>query len=1166
MSAMLPELILDSIRRHPDSPAVVAGDSVVSYRELGVRAERVAAALRRHGVGAESSVGVLASFGPDLVTALVGTWLAGACYVPIDPLSPVERQARLLESADVTALLIDCRSDVVAAGADLPVVRVDVSSPVPDDVSAPLASGSPTPPHRPAYMVFTSGSTGTPKGVVVDHAGIANLVLWSIRALGLTAADRILQKTPLTFDAAAWEIFTPLVTGAPVVFGQPDAGRDATALVASLRETGATVLQVVPSMLRLLAVEPGLETCRSLRMVCCAGEPLHAELCQRIRQRLAVDIWNQYGPTECSINLTAARFDPGQLSGPVPIGQPIDNMQVRLLPSGTAPGSAPAGDAPHDPDTLFELYAAGPGLARGYHKDPAQTAERFLPDPFGPPGARMYRTGDMVRQAADGTLSFVGRVDAQVKINGVRIEPGEVEAVLERHPAVVASAAAPVDDPSGLRRLGAWVITADGGEPADLMAFLRSQLPASLVPSVVSTVAALPVTVSGKIDRSQLPEPDWGRPLRENSATTAGAPAPGLSAPQTPEQALILAAWQEVLGVDEVALDDDFFRLGGHSLLMTRLAAVLAETTGVELDFRELHFTATPRGQAQLLTDAVRGRPIDRLPDGARVPLSFGQERFWLQDRLNPGNPEYLLPVLCWFPSGITEQTIRHALGLLVARHEPLRTRYAMDADGLHAVVLPAPAPGSRQDSGPRPELAFTPDFEAVDTTPSEVVRHVRAALAEGFDLASAPPVRYRVIRDGGHEQLLLVVSHHVAGDGWSSRVLERDLREFVEAVQGDRPTTLPELPVRYRDAVAWQRDRLTPQVTAEQLGYWRTALDGVAPLALPGSSTRPRYREIEGASVEVAVAGEDTETLLAVGQAGGVPAHGVFLALWTVLLARAGGNWDFGVGTPHVGRDRPELHDLVGLFINVVVARARLTPDMSFRTAVERVGRVCREASAQSAVPFEQVAEVVEPVRDQSRTPVFQTLFTLSGDGLIGQEVRERDLRLLAEAWRVARTDVALTLWPRAAGGFGGVVEYAVDVVSDRTALELATRFRALAAAFAADPDAAVGAPELDVSTADGEAADTAVQAPEASLLTATVLGFVREVLQQDDVGAEDDVLSRGGNSLAVARLLWSVQNTFGVEVSMRVFFDRPTAAALADEVERLLQEELDVQAASAG
>lgn len=1065
MSVMLPELIRDSFQRYSESPAVISGDGVVSYRELGIRARQVAAALRTNGVGAESTVGILVDPGPGLVAAIVGSWLAGACYVPIDPLAPVERQAWVIELANASAMLTDSQSCVEDFGAKVPVIQIEAPNPGPEGATAVDVPAGPTPPRSAAYMLFTSGSTGTPKRVVVEHAGIANRVQWGIRAFDMTAEDRFLQKTPLTFDPAVSEIITPLVTGAPVVFGRPDAGRDATALVASLVETGTTVLQIVPSMLRLLAVEPGLEDCHRLRVLISAGEPLHAELCQQVRKRLDVDIWNAYGPTECTIDVTAARCEPEQEAGPMPIGHPIDNVQVRLIPAGVEPGESPELGTQGDTDTLFELYVAGAGVARGYDMDPAQTAERFLPDPFGPPGARMYRTGDLVRQVADGRLTFVGRADNQMKINGVRIEPGDVESVLERHPNVVAAAVAPVEDSRGHRRLGAWIVTSDGDEPADLMNVLRSRLPALFVPSVVRTVAALPVNTSGKIDRSRLAEttPAGLTPGRGATAgTTAVIPGHDLdrAGSVTTEQALVLAAWREVLGIDEVALNDDFFRRGGNSLLLTTLAAVLAEASGLAPEFRDLYLTPTPQAHAQLLAEASQGRPIDALPDGARIPLSAGQERFWVQDRMNPRSAEYLLPVLVRFSSDISETTLRQAVSQLVSRHEPLRTRYDMDSAGLHAIVLPVteqrttPAPVS----GPA-EAAFIPDFETVDTTPSDVLGQVRAALAEGFDLVSAAPVRYRLIRDGGAEQLLLLVCHHIAVDGWSARLLERDLREFVQAIHDGRPAALPTLAIRYRDAVAWQRERLTPQVVAEQLGYWRRALEGISPLALPGSEVRQPVRGIDGKGVETAVSAEAAAALLAVGRETGASAHTVFLTLWTVLLARLGGSWDFGVGTPHVGRDRTELHDIVGLFINVVVIRAKLTPDMSFRVAVERIEQVHRDSFAWHMVPFEQVLDALKLERDRSRTPVFQTLFALSGDGLVGQEVSDRDQRLIGEARRVARTDVALTLWPRAAGGFGGFVEYAVDVVPDQTAFELAERFQLLADEFAADPDAAVGA-----------------------------------------------------------------------------------------------------------
>ena len=500
---------------------------------------------------------------------------------------------------------------------DVMVARVERLAEGESASDTPLGTGpeSQCPATRPgqaAYMIFTSGSTGTPKGVVVEHAAIANRVRWGVSALKLTAADRILQKTPLTFDAAGWEIFAPLTCGGAVVFGRPDAGRDAGELIASVREQEATVVQVVPTMLRLLAAEPDLGLCTSLRLLCSAGEALHAELCQRVLAQIDVEIWNTYGPTECSIDFTAARFDRAQLTGPVPIGRPIDGMGCLLLEPG-GPGTA-------DED-LRELYARGIGVGRGYHADPAQTAERFLPDPVGEPGARMYRTGDLVRVLPDGALEFAGRVDAQIKINGVRVEPGAVEAALETHPAVVAATVRAVTDPHGAQRLAAWVAVSPPDAVDALLPYLRDRLPPTLVPSVVTPVDALPRTTSGKTDHSRLPEPDW---TGADPGAGARAQEPATAAVLSVEERIVLAAWRRVLEpvpAGGFGLDDDFFRLGGHSLMMTRLAAILAEESGLGLDFRGLHYATTVREQARLLSQAAAGA-ADQPAGDRRAPAA----------------------------------------------------------------------------------------------------------------------------------------------------------------------------------------------------------------------------------------------------------------------------------------------------------------------------------------------------------------------------------------------------------------------------------------------------------------------------------------------------------------------------------------------------------------
>lgn len=1084
---LLPRLFLDQAREHPDAPAVLSGRDVVTYRELTASARRVAHALTARGVGRESIVGVMLTPGSDLVATLLGIWLAGGCYLPLDPLAPAGRVRTMLD----------------LAGAEVVLTDDDIAGLTGDPQWTPAAAAAA---KQAAYMIFTSGSTGTPKGVVVEHEGIANRVLWGVRALELSRADRVLQKTPLTFDAASWEIMAPLVCGAPVVFGRPGAGRDSGELVASLRERQVTVVQVVPSMLRLLAAEPGLNACTSLRLVCSAGEPLHAELCHEILARVDVEIINTYGPTECAVDVLAARFDPAQRSGPVPIGAPIDNTRCVLLP----PENSTVGTA--DNSDLRELYAAGPGVARGYHADPARTAERFVPDPDGPPGTRMYRTGDLVRTRPDGMLDFVGRADAQVKLNGVRIEPGEVEAALESHPGVVEAAVKAVEDPRGIGRLAAWVV----GETEGLDAWLRDRLPTTMVPAVVTSVAALPRTASGKTDRKALPDPEW--PV---------AAVPAEPAVLSSEERIVLDAWRQVLGIDEVGLDDDFFRLGGHSLLMTRLSAVLAESSGLGLDFRELHFTTTARGQAQLLRAARQAKPIEALPAAARVPLSFAQERFWLLDRMNPGSPEYVQPLLVWLPAEVPADVVETALASLMTRHDVLRTSYVMDAEGLAAVTEPAVAVPMR----------------TVDTSPALVGKIVADELAEGFDLGTAPLLRTVLVRDGGQEQLLLLVCHHIVCDGWSARIMETELRELVDATMTDRAPDLPALPLRYADAVAWQRAQLTDDVLAEGLEYWRSALADLPVLELP-IIRESDERSIDGGAVEVNLPAATVERLLAAGRAAGASPHVVFLTLWSVLVARLSGQWDFGVGSPYSWRHRPELHDLVGLFIDTAVVRPRLDRALSFADALAAIEQDSRDAVTVHAMPFDAVANAVDAPRDPARTPLYQTFFTMSGDELIGQRRRKRDLDLLGEAWRVARTSLSLTLWPNADGGYGGAIEYALAHFDQDSATDLAARLRVLAERFAADPDLAVGAQDLDQALS-----------PHQEVL----LGYIRDLLKQQDIGMDVDIMTRGGNSLLAARLLWQVQNTFDVEVSMRAFFDRPTAAGLADEVERLVRAQID-------
>lgn len=1020
--SLLPELILHQAHAHPSRPAVITLEGTTSYRELVERAARISNALRARGVGTESVVGVLMRPGIELVATVLGVWLAGGAYLPLDPLHPPQRQRRLLAAAGAEVLLIDDASAVRAAPfeSDSPVQHLSVAKC--DSFPATVVE-PPIHPRQAAYVVFTSGSTGEPKGVVIEHAAITNRVEWGVRALALTPVDRVLQKTPLTFDAAMWEVFAPLRCGAPVTFGTPAAGSDPQELISSVRRQAATVLQVVPSMLRLLAAEPGLAQCRSLRVICSAGEPLTAELCQQVLARLPVELWNTYGPTECAIDVTAVRFDPAVDAGPVPIGAAIDNVRCEAVHSdGTV---AVAGQA-------AELYVGGVGVGRGYHGQPALTAERFVPDPGGPPGSRRYRTGDLVRLRPDGGFDFIGRKDAQVKINGVRIEPGEVERALLTHPAVVDAAVRAVTDPAGVRRLAAYVVPSADARIDDLTRHLRERLPSSLVPAVITDVAALPRTSSGKLDRARLPEPEWHVASRSSDPTESADAA----------VRLVRAVWRQLLDREEVGLDDDFFRLGGHSLMLTRLTSALSEAAGLALDLSEVYERLTVRSQAELLTNAMRAAPIPHLMAEERLPLSPAQERFWVLDRMNPGSAEYVVPLLIRLPVGTTEATVRRALARLADRHEVLRSCYPMDAEGLSVQV----------------EKSSTVVLRVAELTDADLGAQVAQEVSVGFDLSSAPLWRSVLIQQGDAGPLLLVVCHHITCDGWSTGVLDRDLRELIAAERESRAAQLPSLSLRYVDAVAWQRRELTAQLKAEQIAYWRKVLAGIPRLRLPDTRPRPAQRDVAGAMETFALPADVAAGLIAVGRREGATPFMVLLTLWTTTLARAAGQWDFGVGTPDAGRSRPELHDLVGLFVNTLVIRPKLAPELTFSEALMRTRQVCRESLAHRQVPFEAVVDAVEPQRDASQTPLFATIFSLLADGLIGPTPDDQEVELLRRAWRVARTDLTLTMWRSVDGEFVGALEYATAIFPEPVITELVANLRELAVRFAADPSLRLG------------------------------------------------------------------------------------------------------------
>jgi amino acid adenylation domain-containing protein len=1036
MSAVIHELVTQRATAHGGAVAVSEGGDKTDYAALDRWSARLAGVLVRSGVRPGDTVAVALPRGTRQIAALLAVWKAGAAWLPCDPEQPAEHTAAQLAETGATAVLTGDPADGDPPGPPRIVVGADPSALPPVPPSLPPVHGD-----QPAYVLYTSGSTGRPKGAIVSHDAIATVVGFMVRRFGLSPADRLLHKTALTFDAAVWEIFAPLVSGGTVVIAPPGAERDPGALVRLAAGHGVTALQVVPSALRLLVDEPGWRDCGSLRLLFAGGEQLPADLVQRFLEAVEpaggdVTVVNLYGLTECAVNTTVHEYDPLQRTGAVPIGRAVDGAVLVVRDAGG-----------HDADD-GELYIGGAGLAYGYAGRPALTAERFLPAAG---GTRLYRTGDLVRRRADGTLEYHGRTDFQCKINGVRVEPDGIAAVLAGHPGVVQAVVAPYRSATGGQRLAAYVRSTTPELP-DLRTYLAARLPSTHLPAAFVRLDAFPLTPGGKVDRAALPEP--GR--------AAGTPGGA----RTATELTVAQTWRDLLGVTDVGPDDDFFRLGGSSLQLARLAARLREATGADLALSELLPATTVRAQARLVAERAQlSTPLRAVPRGTPLPLSSGQRRLWLLDRLEPRHREWVSGQFLAVPAGTPDDEVRAALDVLLRRHEALRTRFTVvDGEPMQLVDQPAGLPCSVHDV-PADEIAGVVD----------------AAIDQGFDLRQAPLARALLFRLPGGARRLILLVHHIAFDGWSAAKAAHD---FTEILAG-RGAGLPPLPIQYADFASWQRSRLDDEAMTRELAHWRTVLGDAKPLELRTDRQRPPNRDARGAAIPFTLPAPVAGRLLALGRSAGASPFMTMLTVFATLLARYTAQWDVVIGTPVAGRDRPELENVVGFFLNNLVLRCRLNGDLSFPAALEVVRDACRVAFAHQDVPFDQLVADLAAQRDPSRTPLYQVALDLHDEELTGP-LPSDDLGLLLDFSRTAKTDLTMYLRARPDGSYTGVLEYATSLFDEATMTRLAGHFGRLAQSLADQPGTALAAADL---VTPGE--------PVARGRTAPAPGGVRSVLR---------------------------------------------------------------------
>ncbi|HST62618.1 MAG TPA: amino acid adenylation domain-containing protein, partial [Longimicrobium sp.] len=936
--------------RTPDAVAVEFGDVAVTYGEMDARANQLAHHLRRYGVGPEVRVALCLERGPDLIAAVLGILKAGGAYVGLDPAYPPERLAYMLaDSAAAVLVTRDGLRGILPPVDGLPIVSLDgAAAEIAGESAERLESG--TVPHSLAHVMYTSGSTGVPKGVAIQHQSVVRLVHHPAYAR-LAPDEVMLQAGPISFDSSTLEVWSALLTGGRLAV-LPSGAPSLEELGGVLRKHGVTVAWITSGLFQAM-VEERLDDLGGMRQVMSGGDVLPAWHVLKVRERFPhIRVVNGYGPTENTVFTCCYTIPEGWSGATIPVGGPTPNTRVYVLDRSLRP--LPVG-------IPGELFAAGDGLARGYLNRPALTAEKFLPDPF-VPGARMYRTGDLGRWLPDGTIDFRGRIDTQVKIRGFRIEPGEVEALLRGEDGVRDCAVIVREDTPGDKRLVAYVV-GDAGADA-LRARMRSSLPDYLVPAAFVTVDALPLTPNGKLDRRALPAPDY-----------AGA-ADAYVAPRTPTEEMLAGTWAEVLRLERVGVAENFFHLGGHSLLGTRVVSRIREVFGVELPLRALFEGPTVAEMAERVEEIRRAGiavlpPVVPVERTGPLPLSFAQERLYFLDRLAPGSALYNMPFVLRLDGALDVRAAERALGEVVRRHEALRTIFRETDAGTMQLVVPF-------DGFVLP----VEDFAALadDERQAAVRRRALQEAMRPFDLSAGPLFRALLLRLGADEHVLLLTMHHIVGDGWSMDVLFREMSVLYAACAQGGESPLPPLPVQYADFAVWQREQLQGTVLDRQMAYWKDQLTG-APEVLDLPTDRPRsaVQTQRGGAVSVMLPEDVLQRLTALARAEGATLYMVLLGAFQSLLSRYSGSEDIVVGTPIAGRTRRETEGLIGFFVNTLVLRTDLAGNPSFREVVRRVRDVTLGAYDHQEVPFEQLVAELQPERSLSHSPLFQVMFTLN-------------------------------------------------------------------------------------------------------------------------------------------------------------------------------------------
>ncbi|MBD2521589.1 non-ribosomal peptide synthetase [Nostoc sp. FACHB-133] len=1040
------QLFEAQVEKTPNSIAVVFKEEQLTYQELNHQANKIAHYLQIWGVKPEVLVGICVERSLEMIIGMLGILKAGGAYIPLDPTYPKERLSFMLSDSQVQVVLTQEKfvEELTASGAKLICLDTGWES-FQRESHENLSSGAA--PENLAYVIYTSGSTGTPKAVLIQHQGVCNLVQAQIKLFDVKQNSRVLQFASFSFDASVWEIFMALCSGGSLYLGTQDSLRPGIDLIQFLRKQSITQVTLPPTALAALPIAelPNLQT------LIVAGEACNPKLIAEWSKGRR--FFNAYGPTESTVCATVAEYTGDtQLT----IGRAIANTQVYILDNHQQP--VPIG-------TPGELYIGGDGLARGYLNRPELTKERFISNPFqksrgaGEQGSRgekedqssnserLYKTGDLARFLPDGNIEFLGRIDHQVKIRGFRIELGEIEALLSQHPDVQQAVVITREDIPGDKRLVAYIVLNQiDASVTTLKRFLQEKLPNYMVPAVFVILDSLPVTPNGKVDRQNLPACDRSRPDLEETFV----------APRNSTEATLFSIWAELLGLEQIGIDDNFFNLGGHSLIAAQMLSRIREGFQVELFFHHIFANPTIAGLAGLieqhshLKQQLQRPAMQPISRSGYLPASFAQERVYFIQEVAPESAAYQAQVTLRFTGKLDVAALEQCLSEIVRRHEIFRTTFPAVDGRLFQVIHPA-----------SPLKLTVVDLQTFPESEQEAEsqRLFDAEVQKPFYLNQLPLVRWLLLKLSDQDHLLIHIEHHMVHDGWSFNNVF--LNEFVELYQAfclGNPSPLPELTLQFGDYAHWQREWVKSQEAEAQLDYWQQKLSGSPPLLeLPSDRPRPAEQTYNGAQVRVELPISLCESLRVLSRQEGITLFMTTLAAFLVILHRYTRQDDLCVGTAVANRRMRETEQLIGMIVNNLVLRTDLSGNPTFRELLDRVRQVSLEAFANEDLPFDKVVEVLKPIRNLSYNPLFQVMFSFHDSPRPDLTLPELNITTnVALSNKSTKFDLDVVLIPQHGGkkGISVIWEYNTDLFDAATIQQMAEQYQTLLVGIVANPE----------------------------------------------------------------------------------------------------------------